>query len=1552
MMLTRSQAKRGRSSDVGDEDDSSVVGPVSSDADTSDGDDVHRRSTAKPRSSPAETTPIRNGSLVSGQRGASLLASPQGERLGRGCRVPHATVSLDEQYLAASLRRSKPLQRSPGHRGNDRDGVARTRGGDEENDALAIRSRYPQREAAKRAMENLRSTLAHPNGAAGRGGSGAADDEDSDSNSMGAFNFRHHPELKEEIKKSRKMYRRRCRNRNSASDDDEDESTASSSSEESADANARARRATRGRPRLSTDWRGSAAAPSSNSPAGATTRRARAADADAVSIDSSISDASMRDESVERMAQQDQRAHPSSSSSESGEGSLTRDFMTEAQRRHAARQARESVTENININHYMADAVGVEDSKKVRRRQLDRRYRWLMHQEEDARTRADGYGGCAGAADGGSGGATTAANGALGDISPLQIDDGITFDSVGGLPEHIVTLREMVLLPLLYPDLFERLDLKAPRGVLFVGPPGTGKTLMARALANEGSGFARGSNTDGATPSQQQQQQRITFFVRKGADLLSKWVGESERQLKLLFEEAKRLQPSIIFFDEVDGLAPARHAKAEQTQAALVSTLLALLDGLEDRGQVVVIGATNRPDTLDPALRRPGRFDRELVFPLPDAAARRHILTIQLAKKAMPGNAAQRAALLKDLVEMTEGYTGADLAALCTEASLHRLRTALPQLYLSSQRLLVPHDVEKAQLHVRTEDFYAAAQLMQPSLRRPRNRGASGMADCFLDPYIEVLLRGTRDATLAALTPSWSLVDKALRAGSRDCQDMATAVRSLCTVPIPQPPRPCLLVLRETSDDLPSSWCAAAAAPADRSAEQHQQQRALRLHHLAISLLKGLPRLPQLTVHLPQLCWDDSESRGTWRASAVVSDECLGDGSGSRFAGISFTHMSHVVDSVRQCSPCVVYLSGVEEWLRGTSAEQETAATDLSSDDEGVVRVGSAAASHTVPSRPDAFTTSADAKVVIDGAEGPSPVHQQQLSRRRQHLLQVFRYYLNTMADTDVIFVLPCATAATCELLIGPESPAPAASKPRTAATALSPQQLDSLSPSSPILQADPPSAVQLRRFSARQQLLHPQFSVVVAAVSATPLPNDLCQFVAYVYRIVAMTLQLHHRTAVVNATSEPTKEHGETRAAAAVGSSGALVVDKAPPSSPLSAVNLRARRRADRAQRCKLWRRVEYRRLQLRHVLVKWVSQYINSGKFKLLASADLDLAADNPQFKSWQQHTRHHRIGLQDILEKIEDEAYVCLSQYHDDIDQLVRNVRSFFRTRAAQDQRYRLKALDLKETCLLNMYKLNRDVIRFCEETRDIHEPSSDEDAADMGEAQRVGAEVPGRDPTALISKDADPALIAEQSRRAMSFSQRPPAPVRRKPRRYYGERRRRRKPRKDSKAETKKTSDEVVLTSDGSGDDDSGDGDEEDERASNEGSASEKQAAAAAAAEEEEEVTANGSHTSASGVAKCKASVLSTASSAQDWACGLLASLSYTRLYQVFKSMMRGLEMEVRGAEWQVASAVLPGEAGKPDDAAGVPLIVAGDSERAPDAYAATVFRQLLLAAVGE
>ena len=202
------------------------------------------------------------------------------------------------------------------------------------------------------------------------------------------------------------------------------------------------------------------------------------------------------------------------------------------------------------------------------------------------------------------------------DAAPVAVDPRLGFQSIGGLEKHVQALKEMVVLPLLYPDVFQRFDTQPPRGVLFVGPPGTGKTLTARALANS------------VTMSAAEGGRKVSFFMRKGADCLSKWVGEGERQLRLLFEQAKRYQPSIIFFDEIDGLAPVRSVKQDQIHASIVSTLLALMDGLDSRGQVVVIGATNRPDAIDPALRRPGRFDRELFFPLPDAKARAAIIEI------------------------------------------------------------------------------------------------------------------------------------------------------------------------------------------------------------------------------------------------------------------------------------------------------------------------------------------------------------------------------------------------------------------------------------------------------------------------------------------------------------------------------------------------------------------------------------------------------------------------------------------------------------------------------------------------------------------------------------------------------------------------------------------------------------------------------------------------------------------------------------------------------------------------------------------------------------
>ncbi|KAK3744968.1 hypothetical protein QZH41_008494 [Actinostola sp. cb2023] len=193
----------------------------------------------------------------------------------------------------------------------------------------------------------------------------------------------------------------------------------------------------------------------------------------------------------------------------------------------------------------------------------------------------------------------------LADVDPMSIDQKVHFDCVGGLAKQIRGLKEMILFPLIYPEVFGKFKITPPRGVLFYGPPGTGKTLVARALANE---CSVGNH-------------KVAFFMRKGADCLSKWVGESERQLRLLFDQAYSMRPSIIFFDEIDGLAPVRSSRQDQIHSSIVSTLLALMDGLDSRGEVVVIGATNRIDAIDPALRRPGRFDREFQFPLPDKQA-------------------------------------------------------------------------------------------------------------------------------------------------------------------------------------------------------------------------------------------------------------------------------------------------------------------------------------------------------------------------------------------------------------------------------------------------------------------------------------------------------------------------------------------------------------------------------------------------------------------------------------------------------------------------------------------------------------------------------------------------------------------------------------------------------------------------------------------------------------------------------------------------------------------------------------------------------------------
>ncbi|XP_077937141.1 ATPase family AAA domain-containing protein 2-like [Gasterosteus aculeatus] len=285
-----------------------------------------------------------------------------------------------------------------------------------------------------------------------------------------------------------------------------------------------------------------------------------------------------------------------------------------------------------------------------------------------------------------------------------DIDPAVGFDSIGGLAGHILALKEMVVFPLLYPEVFDNFKIQPPRGCLFYGPPGTGKTLVARALASECSHGNR----------------KVSFFMRKGADCLCKWVGESERQLQLLFEQAHQMRPSIIFFDEMDGLAPVRSSRQDQIHSSIVSTLLALMDGLDSRGEVVVIGATNRLDAIDPALRRPGRFDREFLFGLPDRESRKEILKIH-TRQWRPGPSDD---FLEQLAERCVGYCGADIRGVCTEAALCALRRRYPQIYGTSHKLLL----DVSSIAVGGRDFLAAMAKTLPASRRCAASPASALS--------------------------------------------------------------------------------------------------------------------------------------------------------------------------------------------------------------------------------------------------------------------------------------------------------------------------------------------------------------------------------------------------------------------------------------------------------------------------------------------------------------------------------------------------------------------------------------------------------------------------------------------------------------------------------------------------------------------------------------------------------------------------------------------------------------------------------------------------------
>ncbi|XP_008106434.2 ATPase family AAA domain-containing protein 2 isoform X1 [Anolis carolinensis] len=312
----------------------------------------------------------------------------------------------------------------------------------------------------------------------------------------------------------------------------------------------------------------------------------------------------------------------------------------------------------------------------------------------------------------------------LADVDPMQIDSSVRFDCVGGLSSHISALKEMVVFPLLYPEVFERFKIQPPRGCLFYGPPGTGKTLVARALANECS----------------QGDRRIAFFMRKGADCLSKWVGESERQLRLLFDQAYQMRPSIIFFDEIDGLAPVRSSRQDQIHSSIVSTLLALMDGLDSRGEIVVIGATNRLDSIDPALRRPGRFDREFLFTLPDKDARKEILEIHTQEWSPKPSQM----FLEELAEKCVGYCGADIKSICAEAALCALRRRYPQIYTSSTKL----QLDISSINITAKDFVMAMQKMIPASQRAvtsPGQALSNISKPLLENILQRILAGVQN---------------------------------------------------------------------------------------------------------------------------------------------------------------------------------------------------------------------------------------------------------------------------------------------------------------------------------------------------------------------------------------------------------------------------------------------------------------------------------------------------------------------------------------------------------------------------------------------------------------------------------------------------------------------------------------------------------------------------------------------------------------------------------------------------------------------------------------
>ena len=274
------------------------------------------------------------------------------------------------------------------------------------------------------------------------------------------------------------------------------------------------------------------------------------------------------------------------------------------------------------------------------------------------------------------------------EISEENISE-IYYEDIGGLNDEIKKIREMVEIPMKHPELFQRLGIEPPKGILLHGPPGTGKTLLAKAVANESD---------------------ANFILLNGPEIMSKFYGESEKKIRDIFEEAEKTAPTIIFIDEIDAIAPKREDVTGEVERRVVSQLLSMMDGLKGRGKVIVIGATNRINSIDSALRRPGRFDREIEVGVPDKAGRLQILKIHTRGMPLTKNVK-----LEDLASLTHGFVGADLEALAKEAAMNVLRKYLPQMKLEEEQ--IPKEILE-KLIIEQEDFRDALKVVRPSAMR------------------------------------------------------------------------------------------------------------------------------------------------------------------------------------------------------------------------------------------------------------------------------------------------------------------------------------------------------------------------------------------------------------------------------------------------------------------------------------------------------------------------------------------------------------------------------------------------------------------------------------------------------------------------------------------------------------------------------------------------------------------------------------------------------------------------------------------------------------------